>query len=41
MTPAQAAYRILPYTLANVWLSSQDAYATSVDAWPLDPADAT
>mgnify|MGYP001027353871 FL=1 len=41
MTPAQAAYRILPYTLANAWLSSQDAYATSVDAWPLDPADAS
>jgi molybdopterin molybdotransferase len=41
MTPTQAAYRILPYTLANVWLSAQDAYGTSVDAWPLDPADAS
>jgi len=41
MIPAQAAYRIAPYTLANAWLSSQEACATSVDAWPLDPADAS
>jgi len=40
MTPAQAAYRIVPYTRANTWLSAQGAYAAAVDAWPLDPADA-
>lgn len=38
--PAQAAYRILPYTQADTWLSASDALAGSVDAWPLDPADA-
>ncbi|HVI56735.1 MAG TPA: molybdopterin molybdotransferase MoeA [Luteibacter sp.] len=40
MTPAQAAYRILPYTRANVWLSATDSYTEVVDAWPLDPTDA-
>lgn len=38
--PSQAAYRILPYTQANTWLTMDDASATSADAWPLDPADA-
>jgi molybdopterin molybdotransferase len=41
MTPAQAAYRILPYTRANTWLSSHDSYGEAVEAWPLDPADAS
>lgn len=40
MTPAQAAYRIVPYTRANTWLSAHGAYAATVDTWPLDPADA-
>ncbi|MET0617977.1 MAG: hypothetical protein ABWZ54_09395, partial [Luteibacter sp.] len=38
--PAQAAYRILPYTQADTWLSASDGFADGVDAWPLDPADA-
>jgi molybdopterin molybdotransferase len=41
MTPAQAAYRILPYTRANVWLSPVDGDVALVDAWRLDPADAS
>ncbi|WP_285405538.1 molybdopterin molybdotransferase MoeA [Luteibacter sp. ME-Dv--P-043b] len=38
--PAQAAYRIVPYTQADTWLSAADAFNGRVDAWPLDPADA-
>ena len=38
--PAQAAYRILPYTQADTWLSASDGFADGVDAWPMDPADA-
>lgn len=38
---AQAAYRIVPLVRANTWLSSVDTLADSVEAWPLDPADAT
>jgi len=41
MTPAQAAYRIQPYTQANTWLSASDANAAVADAWPLDPIDAS
>jgi molybdopterin molybdotransferase len=38
--PAQPAYRILPYTQADTWLSAADGLDGTVDAWPLDPADA-
>jgi molybdopterin molybdotransferase len=38
--PTQAAYRIVPYTQADTWLSAADAFGGRVDAWPLDPADA-
>jgi molybdopterin molybdotransferase len=41
MTPAQAAYRILPYTHANAWWSAVEDRADSVDTWPLDPTDAS
>jgi molybdopterin molybdotransferase len=41
LSPAQAAYRIVPYTQADTWLSAHDAFGEQVDAWPLDPADAT
>ncbi|APG03151.1 hypothetical protein BJI69_04020 [Luteibacter rhizovicinus DSM 16549] len=41
MTPAQAAYRILPYTQANVWWSAVEGRVDSVDTWPLDPTDAS
>jgi molybdopterin molybdotransferase len=40
LTPAQAAYRILPYARANTWLSANGLYDVTVDSWPLDPADA-
>jgi len=40
LMPAQAAYRIVPYTQAETWLSAADAIGGTVDAWPLDPADA-
>lgn len=33
----QAAYRILPFTQANAWLTANDAFGEVVDAWPLDP----
>ncbi|UPG95149.1 molybdopterin molybdotransferase MoeA [Luteibacter aegosomatissinici] len=36
----QAAYRILPFTQANAWLTADDAFGDVVDAWPLDPAHA-
>jgi molybdopterin molybdotransferase len=41
LAPAQAAYRIQPYARANTWLSADGEYAATVDAWPLDPADAS
>lgn len=37
---AQAAYRIVPFTQADLWLSAVDAFGDVADAWPLDPADA-
>jgi len=37
---AQAAYRIVPFAQADVWLSAADAFGDMADAWPLDPADA-
>jgi molybdopterin molybdotransferase len=37
---AQAAYRIVPYTRANTWLSAADRFVDTADAWPIDPADA-
>lgn len=37
---AQAAYRIVPFTQADLWLSAADAFGDTADAWPLDPADA-
>jgi molybdopterin molybdotransferase len=40
ISPAQAAYRILPYTQSDIWLSAHDAFEEVADAWPLDPADA-
>jgi molybdopterin molybdotransferase len=36
----QAAYRILPFTQANAWLTADSAFGDVVDAWPLDPAAA-
>ncbi|MGF6710447.1 molybdopterin molybdotransferase [Luteibacter sp. W1I16] len=38
LADAQAAYRILPYTQANTWLTAGSA--DGADAWPIDPADA-
>lgn len=38
--PTQAAYRILPYTQANTWLSAADAFGNMADAWPIDPVNA-
>lgn len=40
MLPAQAAYRILPYTRADTWLTRHPDTPDVVDAWPLDPVDA-
>lgn len=37
---SQAAYRIVPFTQADLWLSAADAFSDTADAWPLDPADA-
>ena len=37
---AQAAYRILPYTQANTWLTAVAGSDDLADAWPLDPAEA-
>ncbi|MEX1829437.1 molybdopterin molybdotransferase MoeA [Luteibacter sp. CQ10] len=36
----QAAYRIAPFTRADVWLTAANAFGDVVTAWPLDPADA-
>lgn len=36
----QAAYRIMPFTQANAWLTADSAFGEVVDAWPLDPAHA-
>jgi len=33
----QAAYRIVPFTEANAWLTADSAFGEVVDAWPLDP----
>ncbi|MDF4002325.1 molybdopterin molybdotransferase MoeA [Luteibacter sp. PPL552] len=40
LLPAQAAYRIAPFTRADLWLTSSDTFGDHADAWPLDPADA-
>jgi len=40
LIPSQAAYRIVPYAQADLWLTTRDAYGDAVDAWPLDPAEA-
>ncbi|KJV37257.1 molybdopterin molybdotransferase MoeA [Luteibacter yeojuensis] len=37
----QAAYRIVPFTQANTWLTADGSFGEVVDAWPLDPAAAT
>lgn len=36
----QAAYRIAPFARADAWLTAANAFADTVTAWPLDPADA-
>ncbi|HEY4093018.1 MAG TPA: molybdopterin molybdotransferase MoeA [Luteibacter sp.] len=36
----QAAYRIVPFSLANTWLTAESEFGEVVDAWPIDPAGA-
>ena len=37
----QAAYRIVPFTEADTWLTAESEFGETVDAWPLDPARAS
>jgi molybdopterin molybdotransferase len=41
LLPAQAAYRIVPFTQADVWVTGTDALQGVVDTWPVEAAIAT